>query len=49
MEYVYFFIYLNDIITTGSAAVRNHANSFWGDVVLDSFNSVSRDEDNILD
>ena len=23
--------------------------SFWGDVVLDSFNKASRDKDNILD
>ena len=30
-------------------ALRNHANSFWGDVVLDTFNNVYREEDNILD
>ena len=24
-------------------------NSFWGDIVSDSFNKTSRDEDNILD
>ena len=28
---------------------QSYANSFWGDVVLDSFNNVSMDEDNILD
>ena len=28
---------------------QSYANSFWGDVVLDSFNNVSKDEDNILD
>ena len=28
---------------------QSYANSFWGDVVLDSFNNVPRDEDNILD
>ena len=28
---------------------QSYANSFWGDVVLDTFNNVSRDEDNILD
>ena len=25
------------------------ANSFWGDVVLDTFNNVTRDEENNLD
>ena len=29
--------------------MQSYANSFWADVVLDSFNNVSRDEDNILD
>ena len=29
--------------------MQSYANSFWGDVVLDSFNNVSRDEDSILD
>ena len=28
---------------------QSYANSFWGDVVLDSFNYVSKDEGNILD
>ena len=28
---------------------QSYADSFWGDVALDSFNDVSRDEDNILD
>ena len=28
---------------------QSYAKSFWGDVVFDSFNNVSRDEDNILD
>ena len=35
--------YLNYSIT------RSYANSFWGYVVLETFNNVSRDEDNILD
>ena len=29
--------------------MQSYANSFWGYVVLDNFNNVSRDEDNILD
>ena len=33
-----------------NTALRNHMRIFfWGDVVLDTFNNVSRDEDNILD
>ena len=28
---------------------QSYANSFWGDVFLDTFNNVSRDEDNIWD
>ena len=28
---------------------QSYANSFRGDVVLDTFNNVSRDEDNIRD
>ena len=28
---------------------QSYGNSFGGDVVLDTFNNVSRDEDNILD
>ena len=31
------------------SVTQSYANSFWGDVVLDSFNNVYRDEDNILD
>ena len=31
------------------SVTQSFANSFWGNVVLDSFNIVSRDEDNILD
>ena len=31
------------------SVTQSYANSFWGYVVLDTFNSVSRDEDNILD
>ena len=31
------------------SVTQSYANSFWGDIVLDSFNNVSRDEDNILD
>ena len=31
------------------SVTQSFANSFWGYVVLDSFNNVSRDEDNILD
>ena len=30
-------------------AFRNRTNSFWGDVVLDSFRNTSRDKDSILD
>ena len=29
--------------------MQSDANNFGGDVVLDTFNNVSRDEDNILD
>ena len=29
--------------------MQSYANSFWGYVVLDTFNNVSRDEENILD
>ena len=29
--------------------MQSDGNSFCGDVVLDSFNNASRDEDNILD
>ena len=29
--------------------MQSYANSFWGDVILDNFNNVSKDEDNILD
>ena len=28
---------------------QSYANSFWGDVVLESSINISRDEDNILD
>ena len=31
------------------SVTQSYANSFWGDVVLDTFNNVSRDENNILD
>ena len=31
------------------SVTQSYANSFLGDVVLDTFNNVSRDEDNILD
>ena len=31
------------------SVTQSYANSFGGDVVLDSFNNVPRDEDNILD
>ena len=30
------------------SVTQSYANSFWGDVVLDSFKNVSRDADNIL-
>ena len=30
------------------SVTQSYANSFWGDVVLDNFNNVSRDEDNML-
>ena len=29
--------------------MQSDGNSFYGDVVSDSFNKISRDEDNILD
>ena len=29
--------------------MQSDGHSFWGDVVLDSFNKASQDEDNILD
>ena len=32
-----------------NSATQSYANSFWVYLVLDSFNNVSRDEDNILD
>ena len=31
------------------SVTQSYANSFWGDVVLDSFNNTFRDEDNISD
>ena len=31
------------------SVTQSYANNFWGDVVLDTFNNASRDEDNILD
>ena len=31
------------------SVTQSYANSFGGDVVLDKFNNVSNDEDNILD
>ena len=31
------------------SVTQSYANSFWGVVVLDTFNNVSRDEANILD
>ena len=31
------------------SVTQSYANSLWGDVVLDTFNNISRDEDNILD
>ena len=37
------------VTTTVYSVTQSYANSFWGDVVLDTFNNVSRDEDNILD
>ena len=30
------------------SVTQSYANSVWGDIVLDAFNNVSRDEDNIL-
>ena len=30
------------------SVTKSYMNSFWGDVVLDTFSNVSRDEDNIL-
>ena len=31
------------------SVMQSDGNSFWGDVVLDSFDMAYRDEDNILD
>ena len=31
------------------SVMQSDGNSFWGDVVLDSFNKASRDEDNIVE
>ena len=31
------------------SVTQSYANSFWGDIFLDTFNNVSRDEGNILD
>ena len=41
-------VYVLDVMNWYSV-MQSYANSFWGDVVLDTFNNVSRDEDNILD
>ena len=38
-----------DNIIYSYSVKQSYANSFWGDVVLDTYNNVSRDEDNILD
>ena len=34
---------------TNYSVTQSYANNFWGDVVLDNFNNVSRDANNILD
>ena len=41
--------YLMDGLRPLVGDTQPYANSFWGDVVLDTSNNVSRDEDNILD
>ena len=41
--------YVDLVETTLYIVTQSYANSFWGDVVLDTFNNVYRDEDNILD
>ena len=41
-------IFKNFILYCKGTALRNH-NHFGGDVVMDSFNNTSRDEENILD
>ena len=37
------------ILWLNYSVTQSFANSFWGDVVLDTFSNVSGDEDNILD
>ena len=34
---------------TGYSVMQSDGNSFYGDVVLESFNDIFRNEDNILD
>ena len=33
----------------GYSVTQSYANSFWGYVVLDTFNNISKDENNILE
>ena len=40
---------LNSHMFSIYSVTQSYANSFLGDVVLDSFNNLSRDEDNILE
>ena len=45
IQYVYILAVYQEV---SYSVTQSYANSFWGDVVLDTFNNVSRDEDNIL-
>ena len=40
--------FFNKLLYYLYSVTKSYANSFWGDVVLDTLNNVSRDEDNIL-
>ena len=41
--------HLGKIYNNIYTVMQSDGNTFYGDVVLDSFNKASRDEDNILD
>ena len=47
LQLVLWFIH-GRIALKGTSFTQSYVNSLWGDVVLDTFNNVSRDEDNIL-
>ena len=42
-------LYLNIYIINIYSVMQSDGNNFYGDVVSDSFNKTSRDEDNILE